>query len=489
MTVSLAVAAHTNVGKTTLVRTLLKRDIGEVADRPHVTEDAERHTLLDTPQGDVLYLWDTPGFGDSARLLKRLKNSGNPIGWLQTQVWDRFVDRPFFCSQRAVMAVRDEADVVLYLVNAAEDPAASAYVDAELQILAWVGKPVLLLLNQSGPPRPREAEAAEEARWNRQLALHVGSRSVVTLDAFARCWVQEDRLLREAAALLDPAKQPEMERLRGAWRARNLEVFHASMKSIAAHLAAMATDREAVPEKIDPAALMQSVKGWWARHTGASADADPAVSRAMKSLTERLEARLRANTDHLISLHGLAGRAQGQILARAENQFDVARPADVAGTGLVGGVVSGALGGLAADLSVGGISLGAGVIVGAILGALGAGSAARAYNLLQGQEDGSVKWSPEFLMARAQAALLRYLAVAHFGRGRGNWTEGESPPHWRPLVDEALAARATEIRAAWSNAGEDAAGVDMASALEREITAATAAVLQRLYPEAAAILR
>ena len=49
MSVNLTVAAHTNVGKTTLVRTLLKRDIGEVADRPHVTEAAERHTLLDTP--------------------------------------------------------------------------------------------------------------------------------------------------------------------------------------------------------------------------------------------------------------------------------------------------------------------------------------------------------------------------------------------------------------------------------------------------------
>jgi hypothetical protein len=312
---------------------------------------------------------------------------------------------------------------------------------------------------------------------------------VVTLDAFARCWVQEDRLLREAHALLDPTRQPEMERLRGAWRERNLEVFHASMKSIAAHLAAMATDRELVPEKVDPAALVQSVKGWWARRTGASGDADPAVARAMKSLTERLEARLRANTDHLISLHGLAGRAQAQILARAENQFDVARPADVAGTGIVGGVVSGALGGLAADLSVGGISLGAGVIVGAILGALGAGGAARAYNLLQGQEDGSVKWSPDFLTARAQAAVLRYLAVAHFGRGRGNWTEGESPAHWRPLVDAALAARAEALRAAWAFATDDAAATTMAATIEREIAAATAEVLERLYPEAAQILR
>ena len=463
MNVSLAVAAHTNVGKTTLVRTLLKRDIGEVADRPHVTEDAERHTLLDTAEGDVLSLWDTPGFGDSARLLKRLRGSGNPLGWLQTQVWDRFVDRPFFCSQRAIMAVRDEADVVLYLVNAAEDPAAAAYVDAELQILAWIGKPVLLLLNQSGPPRSREAEAADEARWNRQLAAHLGSSGVITLDAFARCWVQEDRLLREACALLEGDKRAAMDRLRDAWRVRNVGTFHAAMRAIAAHLAELATDHEPAPDKA-------------------------AESRAMKAMGDRLEARLKANADRLIVLHGLAGRAQSQILARTEGQFDVARPADVKSSGLLGGVVTGALGGLAADASAGGITLGAGMLIGAILGALGASGAARAYNLLQGHEDGSVRWSQDFLLTRAKAAVLRYLAVAHYGRGRGDWVEGEAPKHWAALVDSAVAQRADALRHAWSGAQDDSAGVGMATALEREIEGATRAVLVQLYPEAAAIL-
>jgi len=148
VSIQLGIVAHTNVGKTTLVRTLLKRDIGEVADRPHVTETAERHTLLDTAEGEVLYLWDTPGFGDSARLLKRLQGSANPLGWLQAQVWDRLADRPFFCSQQAVRNVRDESDVVLYLVNAAEDPSAAAYVEAELEIHRRASE---LLVDRSDP--------------------------------------------------------------------------------------------------------------------------------------------------------------------------------------------------------------------------------------------------------------------------------------------------------------------------------------------------
>lgn len=485
MSVNLTVAAHTNVGKTTLVRTLLKRDIGEVADRPHVTEKAERHTLIDTPQGDVLYLWDTPGFGDSARLLKRLRASGNPIGWLQTQVWDRLVDRPFFCSQQAVRSVRDEGDVVLYLVNAAEDPSSAAYVDAELQILEWIGKPVLLLLNQAGPPRSREAEAADEARWARQLAQHVRDRGVLTLDAFARCWVQEDRLLGAAGALLPAEKHQELARLRSAWRARNLEVFAASMRTLAANLAHTATDREAVPEKLDAGALAQRVKHLFARD--AAGRGDPAVEGAMGTLTKRLDERVRADTDRLIALHGLGGRAKQQILARAAGQFEVARPADVAGTGLLGGVLTGAAGGLMADLSTGGLSLGAGMVIGAIVGLLGGGGAARAYNILQGQEDGRVRWSADFLAQRMRAALLLYLAVAHYGRGRGDWVEGEAPKHWPPLVEEVMRAHGSTLDAAWRSDDESMDADALATRIEPELTAAARELLVRLYPEARAI--
>jgi len=77
--------------------------------------------------------------------------------------------------------VRDESDVVLYLVNAAEDPSSATYVAAELEILAWIGKPVLLLLNQTGPARAREVEAEEEALWSSHLARFVPARESIAL--------------------------------------------------------------------------------------------------------------------------------------------------------------------------------------------------------------------------------------------------------------------------------------------------------------------
>ena len=157
--IALSLVSHTNVGKTTLARTLLSRDVGEVRDAPHVTEFTDEHELLRAPGGQTLTLWDTPGFGDSVRLVRRLRQAGNPVGWFLSEVWDRWRDRPFWAGQQVLRHVRERSDLLLYLVNAAEAPAASGYVAAEMELLDWVGKPVLVLLNQLGPPRgaePRE---------------------------------------------------------------------------------------------------------------------------------------------------------------------------------------------------------------------------------------------------------------------------------------------------------------------------------------------
>jgi hypothetical protein len=453
-TISLSLVSHTNVGKTTLMRTLLRQDIGEVADRPHVTEVAEAGVLLESREGDVLRLWDTPGLGDSARLLKRLRASGNPIGWMLSQVWDRFADRPFFSTQQALKNVRDEADVVLYLVNAAEDPASSAYVPIELEILGWIGRPVVLLLNQSGRARPREEEARDENAWRAALAEFREIRGALTLDAFARCWVQEDRLFATVQAALPQEKLAALGRLRGAWRQRNLEVFEASVDALATELAAVLADREPLEPGDDP-------------------------SRAVSALARRAQAASREATARLIAAHGLAGHARDEIPRRVAEQFDVKRPADVAKTGLLGGVLSGLLGGLTADLASGGASLGAGAIIGGILGALGAGGVAHAWNLVRGRDAARVRWSIELLEAHLANAVLRYLAVAHFGRGRGEWRESEHPPHWRALAEEIARSHRDALEFLCGEESVDA------RPLMRE---ALAAALVRLYPEAADML-
>ena len=46
--VTLSLISHTNAGKTTLARTLLAHDVGEVRDAPHVTVEAAAYPLVTT---------------------------------------------------------------------------------------------------------------------------------------------------------------------------------------------------------------------------------------------------------------------------------------------------------------------------------------------------------------------------------------------------------------------------------------------------------
>ena len=167
----------------------------------------------------------------------------------------------------------------------------------------------------------------------------------------------------------------------------------------------------------------------------------------MDALAKRFDDRVRQTTDKLIALHGLSGRANELILARLAGEFHVDEMADVGTSGALGGIVGGALLGLKADLAAGGLTLGAGTLIGGIVGALGGAGAAHAYNVARGKEQGTVGWSRVWLKDRPRAALLRYLAVAHYGRGRGDWVEGEYPAHWQALAEQPDAAPWARVRA------------------------------------------
>ena len=481
-TVSLSLVSHTNAGKTTLARTLLGRDIGEVRDAPHVTEFADAHVLVETSQGDRLLLWDTPGFGDSVRLVRRLRQAEGPIGRFLSEVWDRWTDRPFWASQQAIRNMRDEADALLYLVNASESIEAAGYVQPEMELLGWIGKPVVVLLNQLGAPRAGEVEAAEVARWRASLSAYGHVRAVLPLDAFARCWVQELTLFAAVEAALPEAERPAMARLVSAWRARRVATFDDSVQAIAASLARIATMSETVPEAGGVRARL--------RQAGAaigigSAEPGPAAT-AQRSLAARLDDEVRANTRELLALHGLGGAAEGEIRDRLAAGYDLRLRLDETQAAMWGGAVTGALVGLKADLLSGGLTLGGGLIAGGVLGALGSAGLARCVNLVRGTGRSFVAWNAAALDTMTEAALLRLLAVEHFGRGRGDWVQGEAPRHWAGVVAAALAPLREAFDAAWSErpgktTGDEAA---LAARLATIVSEAARASLRDLYPDA-----
>jgi hypothetical protein len=296
--------------------------------------------------------------------------------------------------------------------------------------------------------------------------------------------VQEDGLLGAVDAVLPAEKRDGFGRLRDAWRTRNLRVFDASMQALSGQIAAVATDREPV----DATTFNDQVGRWLASVVRGGEKPDPGTERSMNALAARLDRSVREVTDRLIVLHGLSGRAAEEILVRVAGQFETSKRADVAKTGVIGGLVSGALGGLAADLAAGGLTFGAGALIGGILGAIGMSGAAQAYNLALGTEKGTVGWSAQFLTQRFRAALLRYLAVAHFGRGRGDWVEGEYPQHWHPLADEVVAGLAPHLDWVWGRAAQGGNRDEIERALHPIGTDAAHQLLIRLYPEAGPLL-
>ncbi len=474
-TVTLSLISHTNVGKTTLARTLLRRDIGEVLDQAHVTEVSEAHELVALGD-DRLMLWDTPGLGDSARLVSRLKNEGNPLGWLLHQVWDRTRDRPLYSSQEAVRNIRDDADVVLYLVNASEDPDDAGYVPLELELLGWIGKPVIVLLNQTGEATSAPAGAAPVAapgdaiaRWHEAMRAYPIVRHVLPLDAFTRCWVQEIVLLERVEDVLPEALKPTMRALAAEWQRRSVAAFEDSVTRIADYVVAAAADHEKLDEQ-----------------SGGRGE----KRRAMRALATRLDEATAALTATLLELHGLQGRFQEDAKARLEEDFRM--PGEVVSSGtaaIFGAAMGGAAGGLVTDIMTGGLSFGAGAIAGAVLGAMGAAGLLKGFQMAVGSDVPVVRWSQDFLRDLLQQAALRYLAVAHFGRGRGEWREIGNAARWTQLVDRALASRADAFAGCVFAARDDSGFITNAGARTAALVRGVLRdVLCTAYPQAVDIL-
>lgn len=473
--IALSLISHTNIGKTTLARTLLRKDIGLVADRAHVTLENQKYTVLETDVGESLQLWDTPGFPNCQKILSRLQGAKNPIVRIVTEVWDRFRDRPSWCAQQAVLNVQQEADVVLYLVNATEEPSMAGYIAPELQLLEWIGKPVIVLLNQTGPPKDRAEQQRLEQPWKDYFASYGFVRGVHSLDAFSRCWVQEGILFEAIQSLLPSHDRQLMNRLFTVWQTANLTVFHAAMEQWAMLVSRAARSRVMTRGDGSPMEVQKQ--------------------QAVDGLLKGLMNEVGATTKAVIALHGLEGNAIGVIQARMEH-VEVQRgsqgkgEATLSGTaigGIGGALTSGAYAGLHLDAATGGVSLGlftvAGAVVGGVLGFLGGEAWAERR---AGSTPTPVTWSDEYLDLLVQDVIIRYLAIAHFGRGQGQYVaDPEDPRFWITKVKALVSKQHTTLHDVWARLrGQDlvAKTEEKSTQLTALLTSITLELLWSTYP-------
>ena len=384
----LAVAGHTNVGKTSLLRSLT-RDVGfgEVSHRPSTTRHVEGARLSADGEA-MLDLFDTPGLEDAIALLdylERLERPGERLdGPARIQ---RFLDsseaRQRFEQEAKVLRQLLASDAGLYLIDARE-PVLAKYRD-ELAVLADCGKPLLPVLNFSS------ASAAQEQAWRDTLG-RLGLHALVRYDTVAPPLDGEQRLYESLALLLERGR-PQLQRLIEDHQNKVLERQDSARQLIAELL-------------IDCAALRQQV-----------ASQPEQVQAAITGMHEAVRQREQRCVEALLQLYRFrSDDARTDDLPLLDGRWgdDLFNPETLRQLGLKlgSGVAAGAAAGAGIDLLVGGISLGAATLIGALAG--GGVQTARNYGerllgKLKGRRELSIDDSILQLLAVRQLHLLQAL--------------------------------------------------------------------------------
>ena len=385
----LAVVGHTNVGKTSLLRTLTRdTGFGEVSHRPSTTRHVEG-ARLSVDGEPLLELYDTPGLEDAIALLDYLERLERPGERLDGPArLARFLDgseaRQRFEQEAKVLRQLLASDAGLYVIDARE-PVLAKYRD-ELAVLAGCGKPLLPVLNFVARQDTRENE------WREALARQ-GLHALVRFDSVAPP-LDGERRLYESLALLLERSRPQLERLIADHEAQARARRDAGARLIAELL-------------IDAAACRRSVASQPVLEQG-----------AIRELREAIRQREQRCVEALLRLYAFRPQdAQAGDLPLLDGRWgdDLFNPETLKqpGVRVGGGMAAGAAAGAGVDLLVGGITLGAAALLGALAG--GGLQTARNYGgrllgKLKGQRELSVDDNVLRLLALRQRQLLAALA-------------------------------------------------------------------------------
>jgi hypothetical protein len=341
-----AVVGHTNTGKTSLMRTLM-RDVsfGEVSDRPAVTRIVQAAGLF--AQGRKLIdLYDTPGLEDSIGLLEHLESMRG----------SRRIDgvdliREFLHTQEAVAPFGQEAkalrqllesNVALYVVDVRER-VLGKHRD-ELTILGMCARPVVPVLNFIA------SDDARTADWREHLG-RVNMHAVAEFDTVVYRADHEQRLFEKLRNLLDEHAET-IDAIAADRRKHRSALLHSTCLLISEMLVDVAAHVRLVPA--------QSAK-------------DAERTRVIESLRDDIRRREQRCVDDLLELHRfLRDAVAEEDLPLEEGRWgaDLFSPEVLRQFGwhAGGAAAAGATIGLTLDAMLAGLSLGTGAAAGAAIG-------------------------------------------------------------------------------------------------------------------------
>ncbi|MFW6359873.1 MAG: GTPase, partial [Chroococcales cyanobacterium] len=131
MTIQIAVAGHTNVGKTTLIRTFTRQPVGEVGDLANVTQIGELY-FYDSLQANFI---DTPGF----------QYPSIALDYLDSQPLSQRNEEKIKFDKEAIKYI-EESNIVLYVGNLSIVPD-DTHKD-EIDVVLKIKPKVVGILNQ-----------------------------------------------------------------------------------------------------------------------------------------------------------------------------------------------------------------------------------------------------------------------------------------------------------------------------------------------------
>lgn len=342
-TLKLAVVGHANVGKTSLLRTLIRNShFGEVSDRPGTTRHVESITLRLDHQKSIIF-YDTPGLEDSLALFDYI----NQLTFHDTKLDGIDKLTIFLQSPEAESLFNQEAKVIRQVLNSdaaiyvidVREPILPKFHD-ELAILANSDKPILAVLNFTANEKQNEKE------W-KMLLSRVGIHAMIRFDAIFPPLDGEERLYQSLALLIEPAKAilnewlnkiADMQSSRN--QSANLIIAETLVDVTAYYQMAKSDDKQAIVD------MQNKVR-----------------KREQKAIDDLLKLyQFDANYESEQSLPLLKGRYKADLF-----NVDALK---MMGVHLTKGFVSGATIGASIDLATGGLTFGSAALIGGAVGSL-----------------------------------------------------------------------------------------------------------------------
>ena len=387
-TLNIALASHTNTGKTSLLRTLIKRDVGEVSNRENVTKKSSGYFLLNE-QNARLKIWDTPGFNNINNLIDNINKNNLDDFLIKFRKRDKFK-----LNIEALSALKNESDIIIFLVPAQLDNNLDKdTINKELTILKKLNKPIICTVNFLERENNKKNEDSLKS-WKDFFGNkhNIPDEYVLPLDAHNRS-IEDEALFFE---VIEKVAKPEIKELAGR--------IHTYYKEKKEHQIMKLTS-------IISTTLIKLCEIYENKSNEVS----------IENFKKKSDKYVRDAIGNIINIIGLDHNIDKNIIKTLKENIAGIHLDKVKtfGEAVKGGALSGLGLGAVTGILDGGLGAGMGLLVGAVAGGIGTFIISYSYKNIKFKGSEIIIWDEKFIKSVLQQLIKSYLTVSTYGRARG----------------------------------------------------------------------